>query len=243
MDIDPTVRHSIFSVLIGGLVYWISVNATSQGMIQRYLSVPTLRAARQTCWIFVAGIIVTLSFCAYNGLLLHAMYHDCDPLTTKLAKHNDQLVPLLVMNVLGEIPGLTGCFIAGVFSAALSSLSTGLNSLSAIVLEDFVKPTAWGSQLSDRATGLIMRCSVVVFGIIAGKKGVFSMYAFHDVSYLVSLVFVVEHLGQVLQLSLSLSGATLGKSLQTQTTFFDKKKITCRSYDGNFHNWFLHAHH
>jgi len=44
------------------------------------------------------------------------------------------------MKTLGELPGMTGLFIAGVFSAALSSLSTCLNSMSAVVLEDFVKP-------------------------------------------------------------------------------------------------------
>jgi len=38
---------------------------------------------------------------------------------TQLAHAKDQLLPLLVMNVLGEFPGLLGVFVAGVFSAAL----------------------------------------------------------------------------------------------------------------------------
>lgn len=48
---------------------------------------------------------------------MYATYHDCDPLTTKLAKAKDQLMPLLVMRVLGDYPGLPGMFIAGIFSA------------------------------------------------------------------------------------------------------------------------------
>lgn len=57
--------------------------------------------------------------CCYCGLLIYATYHDCDPLTTKLAKAKDQLLPLLVMDILGNYPGLPGLFVAGVFSAAL----------------------------------------------------------------------------------------------------------------------------
>lgn len=57
--------------------------------------------------------------CIYNGLLLYATYHDCDPLTTKLAKAKDQLIPLLVMQILKDVPGLPGLFIAGVFSGKI----------------------------------------------------------------------------------------------------------------------------
>lgn len=57
--------------------------------------------------------------CCYCGLLIYATYFECDPLTTKLAKQKDQLLPLLVMDILGDYPGLPGLFVAGVFSAAL----------------------------------------------------------------------------------------------------------------------------
>lgn len=57
--------------------------------------------------------------CSYSGLVVYATYYDCDPLTTKLAKAKDQLLPLLVMRVLGNYPGVPGIFVAGIFSAAL----------------------------------------------------------------------------------------------------------------------------
>lgn len=103
------------------------------------------------------------------------------------------------MDILGDYPGLPGLFVAGVFSAALSSLSTGLNSLSAVLLEDFFKPFA-SKPLTERQTKFITRGVVAVFGAIC-----------------VALVFVVEHLGSVLQLSMSLGsvaqGPLLGKTL------------------------------
>lgn len=85
-----------------------------------------------------------------------------------------------------------GLFVAGIFSAALSSLSTCLNSMAAIVLEDFYKPYA-NQPLSEKQTSYLMRGVVLFVGVIS-----------------LALVFVVEHLGTVLQLSMSLGGVTCG---------------------------------
>ncbi|CAC5373186.1 unnamed protein product [Mytilus coruscus] len=41
---------------------------------------------------------------------------------------------------MGSIPGLPGIFIAAVFSGSLSTVSSGLNSMSAVLLQDIVKP-------------------------------------------------------------------------------------------------------
>lgn len=164
-------------------------------MIQRYLALPTLRAGRTALWCFIGGVITLMLLCSYNGLLIYATYRNCDPLTTKLARAKDQLLPLFVMDVLGELPGLSGLFIAGVFSAALSSLSTCLNSMSAVVLEDFFKPFVQ-RPLSNRAVNWIMRSVVVAVGVLC-----------------VALVVVVQKMGTVLQLTMSLEAITNGPLL------------------------------
>lgn len=111
----------------------------------------------------------------------------------QLAKAKDQLVPLLVMDTLSTFPGVPGMFVAGVFSAALSSLSTGLNSLAAVFLEDYIKPL-YGKPMSERLTGVIMRVCTVVIGTMS-----------------VALVFVVERMGtHVVQLFMTLSSVTQG---------------------------------
>lgn len=161
-------------------------------MIQRYLALPTLRAGQTALWIFIGGVITLMLLCSYNGLLIYATYQHCDPLTTRLARAKDQLLPLFVMDILGTMPGLSGFFIAGVFSAALSSLSTCLNSMSAVVLEDFCKPFV-RRPLSNRAVNWIMRSVVVVVGVLC-----------------VALVSVVEKMGTVLQLTMSLEAITNG---------------------------------
>lgn len=52
---------------------------------------------------------------------------------------SDQILPLYVLDRLEHMPGLTGLFTAGIFSASLSTVSAAINSLAAVSLEDYVK--------------------------------------------------------------------------------------------------------
>jgi len=99
------------------------------------------------------------------------------------------------MRVLGVVPGLPGLFVSAVFSAALSSLSTLLNSLAAVILEDFVKPRM-GKSMKESHVALTMRVVVVTFGISS-----------------IFMVYVVEKLGMVLQLSATLQSSLYGPML------------------------------
>ncbi|KAL4716542.1 hypothetical protein ACJJTC_010206 [Scirpophaga incertulas] len=191
LSLDFTERHTMLSVSVGSTFYWIGNIAVNQSMMQRFLSLPDLKSSKRAVWGFLGGVTLIILICAYSGLLAFARYYDCDPLNSKLALAKDQLLPLLVMDVLAEWKGMPGIFVAGVFSAALSSLSTGLNSMAAVVLEDFWKP--FFKKLTHRETQILIRAVVVVLGILC-----------------VALVFVVEMLGSVLQLTMSLSSASMG---------------------------------
>lgn len=170
-------------------MFWTTVNGLNQNMVQRYMALKDVKTAQKGQIMFIIGVSLMVSLCMYNGLLLYATYHDCDPLTTKLAKAKDQLMPLMAMEIFKDLPGLTGLFIAGVFSASLSSLSTGLNAMSSVVLEDFCKPFSKG-KLSEKTSIYIAKGSVLILGSLS-----------------VLLVYVVQRLGTVLQLSMSLPPA------------------------------------
>ncbi|XP_047545347.1 sodium-coupled monocarboxylate transporter 1-like isoform X2 [Vanessa atalanta] len=190
-NLDLTERHSVWSVTIGSTFYWIGNIAVNQSMMQRFLALSNVKMSIRAVWGFFSGVILIVSICSYSGLLAYARFNECDPLNSKLVLAKDQLLPLLVMDVLAEWKGMPGIFVAGVFSAALSSLSTGLNSMAAVVLEDFWKP--FFHKLSQKQTQILVRSVVVVLGCIC-----------------VGLVFVVEKLGSVLQLTMSLSSASMG---------------------------------
>lgn len=140
------------------------------------------------------------------------------------------------MRVLGVVPGLPGLFVSAVFSAALSSLSTLLNSLAAVVLEDFVKPRMRriNKPMTERTVALTMRLVVVVFGISS-----------------IFMVYVVEHLGMVLQLSASLQSSLYGPMLGIFTVgmlmpWVGEKvclyQLKSRTYLFEFHIFSEHVH-
>lgn len=70
---------------------------------------------------------------------MYAKYETCDPFSAGFTKKIDQVLPYFVMDVGGSVPGLPGLFIAGIFAAALSTMSSSLNTLSGTIYEDFVK--------------------------------------------------------------------------------------------------------
>ncbi|XP_047001708.1 sodium-coupled monocarboxylate transporter 1-like [Schistocerca americana] len=202
LDPDPKVRTALPSLVLGGAIHWLAVSGIHQMMIQRYMSLPSLSKANRALCIFTVGSMCLVLICSYCGLLMYARYFDCDPLTTKMARAKDQLLPLMVADSLGGFPGLPGLFVASVFSAALSSLSTALNSMSAVVLEDFWKVFFPSRRLSERQTDLLMKGVVVAVGVLC-----------------TALVFVVEKMGSaVLQMAISLGSMSHGPSLALFTT-------------------------
>ncbi|XP_073839726.1 sodium-coupled monocarboxylate transporter 2-like [Musca autumnalis] len=192
---DPTVRLSMTAVIIGGTLHKIQSSDVNQMSLQRFLSLPDMGKVKQCVILFTTLLIFLLFCCCYMGLLSYASFYDCDPLVTKLASADDQMPTILVMRILGEIPGLPGIFVAGVFSAALSSLSTGLNSLACIISEDMVKPIL-KNPLSERQTGFLLRFIVAFFGLSC-----------------IALVFVVEKMGTVLTLATMTGAVTMGPLL------------------------------
>lgn len=112
---DPSLFHrqTIWGVLIGGYLYWTSFNSVNQTMVQRYMSLPNLKVARISTWIFTIGIGCFVTVCCYTGLLVFAAYYKCDPLTIGLVNADDQLLPMYVMQAAGHLHGIPGLFIAG----------------------------------------------------------------------------------------------------------------------------------
>jgi Na+/proline symporter len=96
------------------------------------------------------------------------------------------------MEVLSDKPGLPGVVLACFFSGSLSTISSGLNSLAAVIIEDVYK-SLMNRQLSDERQGFASKILSVVLGVIV-----------------MALTYVVSYLGSILNAALSLFGVLQG---------------------------------
>lgn len=198
ISVDPTVRHTWWSLTIGGFFTYLSLFSVNQVQVQRMLTVKNINAAKRALWwSWPLASVMSLSLC-FSGLAIYTKYRYCDPYQSKRISSNDQLMPLYVMDTLSKYPGLPGLFIAGIFSAGLSTISATVNSLAAVILEDFIKPVFYLRKKEISATG-----SIVASKILAMLVGLSC----------IALAFLASYLGGLLQAALTIFGVVGGPML------------------------------
>ncbi|XP_011501301.1 PREDICTED: sodium-coupled monocarboxylate transporter 1 isoform X2 [Ceratosolen solmsi marchali] len=195
MDANPTVRHTFWSVVVGGTFYWTTMFCSNQASVQKYLSVESISQVRKALWVSSVGLILIYTINFLTGMVLYNAYKDCDPVRAGQITDQDQLLPLYVMNFMGNAKGVPGFFVAGIFAASLGTVASAMNSLAAITCEDVLQ-------------GLLK------IDVPASKGAVYAKWIsifFGMLSF--ALVFVVERLGSILQVALSFNGMVGGVTL------------------------------
>ncbi|KAB7501272.1 Sodium-coupled monocarboxylate transporter 1 [Armadillidium nasatum] len=174
-DPNPTARHTFWTLLIGGYFTWITIYGVNQAQVQRYMCVQERSMAIKALWINMIGLFFLMIICAFGGLVIYAKYETCDPLKSKLVSTPDQLLPLFVMDTLGEWKGIPGLFVAGIFSGALSTVSSGMNSLAAITLEDFIRGV-WFPDMSESTATRTSKILSLFFGLLTFALAALSIF-------------------------------------------------------------------
>uniref|UniRef100_A0A2S2RBZ7 Sodium-coupled monocarboxylate transporter 2 n=1 Tax=Sipha flava TaxID=143950 RepID=A0A2S2RBZ7_9HEMI len=199
MDPNPFLRNTFWTIGIGMTIQWVTHLGIHPGTVQRFVSLPSYKKARYSLMYFLLGVGVVQGLTGLIGMLIYAKYKDCDPISANYINSDRNLVPYFVMDVAGKYPGLTGIFISGIISTSLSVMSAQLNTVSGTIYEDFVVKLI-GIKCSDLTASTIMKCTVVIAGIICA-----------------ALIIVVEKLKGIMQLSLSLYGITNGAIMSVFT--------------------------
>ncbi|VVC39887.1 Sodium/solute symporter [Cinara cedri] len=192
MDPDPFLRNSFWTVSIGTALHVISTIGVQAGSVQRFVSLPSYAKAGKSLIAFSLGMCVVKILTGCLGMLIYTKYQDCDPVLADYIKSYKYILPYFVVDIVGLVPGLTGLFISGMFSAALSTMSAHLNTVSGTIYKDFIVKVI-SKDVSESTASIIMKCVVVIVG-----------------SMCLMLVVVVEKFNEIIQFAKSMSGITDG---------------------------------
>uniref|UniRef100_A0A8C5K5T6 Solute carrier family 5 (sodium iodide symporter), member 5 n=1 Tax=Jaculus jaculus TaxID=51337 RepID=A0A8C5K5T6_JACJA len=139
-DPDPRSRYTVWTFLVGGTLVWLSMYGVNQAQVQRYVACRTERKAKLALLVNQLGLFLIVSSAACCGIVMFVFYRDCDPLLTGRISAPDQYMPLLVLDIFKDLPGIPGLFLACAYSGTLSTASTSINAMAAVTVEDLIKP-------------------------------------------------------------------------------------------------------
>jgi sodium-coupled monocarboxylate transporter 8/12 len=194
-DFNPTKRHSVWSVVIGGFFYWTALFCVNQATVQKSMSLKQIGKAKIALTLSIFGLILVFVINFYTGLMTFAHYENCDPLKSGQISAIDQLLPFYVLDVLGNILFMPGLFVAGIFAASLGTVAAALSSLSAVTLEDIIA-SGFNVKIKPEKGAYYAKWMSLGYGLFS-----------------FALIFVVERLGGILQATLTLNGLVGGVML------------------------------
>lgn len=131
-----TQQYAFVTAVVGGAVFAMASHGADQLMVQRLLSCRNLRDGQKA--LIGSGVVVGLQFALFLliGNMLWSFFHGASPHQLGLSS-SDELFPKFIVNDLP--PGISGLFIAGILAAAMSTLSSSLNSLSTSTVSDLYR--------------------------------------------------------------------------------------------------------
>jgi SSS family transporter len=130
VSLDPRIRMTLWSGLIGVFVAFLSRYGADQVVMQRYFSARSLRMAQRGLWLNAGASILSLSLLALLGLAVyaHAVRHG-----SSMERYWEQLSPMqqrgIAMQQLAAVirsfpMGATGLVVAGLLAATMSSIDS-----------------------------------------------------------------------------------------------------------------------
>jgi SSS family solute:Na+ symporter len=144
---DVQERVSIVTVVLHGATFWILTATGDQVLIQRFLTTRDTGAARRSfafsliCDMFI-GLSLSLTGIALCGFYLQ--FPETMPTAgADLTAQADKMFPHFIGAVLPA--GLSGLVVAALFAAAMSSLDSGISSISTVLMTDFASFFAQGT--------------------------------------------------------------------------------------------------
>ena len=179
---DPDARITFVGIFLAVFCWHLCTAGSDQVVIQRYFATRDVKAARKVLSINLIADFLAMILMALVGIALIA-YFSANPgvflenqnviaenskelinADDIIMKSSDQLFPMYITH--GLPMGITGLVISGLLAAAMSSLSSGMNSVSIVVVSDFISRLR-NLKIDDKKKSIMARRVSVVVGVIA----------------------------------------------------------------------------
>lgn len=157
------VEMTFWTSVIGGFIYNLAFYGTDQVMIQRCLASKSLRASRQSLVLNACYLLPVSVLFFMIGSLLY-LFRRGHPNALPAVLPQDQIFPYFIAHQLPA--GLAGLLIAAVFAAAMSTLSSVLNSLATVTVTDFYRKY-FRPGASDRHYTRLAKLATLGWGLLA----------------------------------------------------------------------------
>ena len=189
-SLNPSVPFTVWAMLAGFTVANLSSYVSDQMSLQRYITCGSAKAASRSFGINIVGVIAVVVLLCTVGLGLAAWYVS-QPAPDMPGKP-DQIFPYFIAKQLPS--GITGLVLAAILAATMSSMTSGINTLSANITLDF--RARFGSPMSAQRKLRYARNASLMIGLLA-----------------TALAGAVSALGDIFDIAQTLLGAFLGPLL------------------------------
>ena len=212
LSIDPTVEVTLWGVLLGYSVINLASYGVDQVVLQRYFTAKDLQTSRRSVIAnaFIDAPTTSSLFVIAIGIFAYFQKHS------ELLPRNfnpDRILPYFVVTALP--PGIAGLVIAGIMAATMSSISSGVNSITTAALVDFYqryfrRQAPQGHFLNvARWLSLFWGIVATVMGLFVSKLGTVLEISAKTNSFFTGILLGIFLLG-ILTLRANWQGTSLG---------------------------------
>lgn len=184
LDFTSSGVFTVWASISGFLLLGIASFGMDQDMTQRVLTCKNAKeGARAMLWSVVLVLPVVFIF-VLIGLLLYVFYQRPDLMGSQeigeiMQTFEGEKITIFMTFVLNEMPsGLRGLVTVGIVAAALSTLNSGLNSMSSVVIQDIYRPWLEKSKIRKEEKHFVKagRIGMAAAAIALAAMAILSFY-------------------------------------------------------------------
>ncbi len=177
LDVNFSQPFALISILTGLVLLNIGNFGLDQDTTQRLLTCENAQQGTRALFISVVVAVPVVWLFVSIGQLLHIFYDRPELMGNGLAgavsgEFEGERITIFMHYILNEMPtGLRGLVTVGVIAAAVSTINSGLNSMSSVIVQDFYRP--WIETRTPRDEHHFVQAGRISMGVVG--LGLFAM--------------------------------------------------------------------